>query len=434
MKIKLFHLISLVILGGCILNGCSRFSGYEEASNGLYYKFHVHKDGLKPVVGQVATINLTYSLGDSLMFNSKQLNEPMNLVLSKPEYQGDVNDAIMMMSLGDSASFLTRADSFFYKTMKYNRLPKGLEKDSKVRIEVGLKKIQTEEDIKKQTEEWENSLKDNEALTIEAFIKNSGAAYDSTAEGLYILESVKGTGPTILPGNIVTIDFAIHTVLGKKLYSTWEAKKPFTLEYGKKFDTEGFNIALKRMAKGAKARLIIPSNLAFGKEGRPGFIRPYEPLLYDVEVLNIQTKADIEKEKLAAIEAKKVIETNKINDYVKAKGITAQPSANGLYVVETKKGNGPVVVSGKKVLVHYSGFLLDGTKFDSSLDRGQPFEFVVGKGNVIKGWDEGIKLLKVGSKAKLIIPSKLAYGEAGSGDKIPPFSPLVFDIEVLGIE
>lgn len=434
MKIKFYHLISLVILGGCILNGCSRFSGYEEASNGLYYKFHRHSDGTKPVVSQVATINLTYSLGDSLMFNSKQLNEPMNLVISKPEYKGDVNDAIMMMSMGDSASFLTRADSFFYKTMKYNRLPKGVDEDSKVRIEIGLRKIQTEDDIKKQTEEWENSLKENESVAIAEFIKNSGIKYDSTAEGLYILESVKGTGPSIQTGSIVTLDFAIHTVLGKKLYSTWEAKKPFTLEFGKKFDTEGFNIALSRMSKGAKARIIVPSNLAFGKEGRPGFIRPYEPLLYDVEVINIQTKAEIEKEKLAAIEAKKVAEASKISDYVKAKGISAQPMANGLYVVETKKGNGPAVVSGKKVLVHYSGFLLNGTKFDSSLDRGQPFEFVVGKGNVIKGWDEGIKLLRVGSKAKLIIPSKLAYGDAGSGEKIPPFSPLVFDIEVLGIE
>jgi FKBP-type peptidyl-prolyl cis-trans isomerase len=434
MKIKFWHLISLVILGGCILYGCSRFSGYEEASNGLYYKFHRHTDGVKPVIGQVATINLTYSLGDSLMFNSVQLNEPMNLVLSKPVYQGDVNDAILMLCLGDSASFLTRADSFFYKTMNYNRLPKGVDEDSKVRIEIGLAKIQTESDIKKQTEEWENTLKANEPIAIAEFIKNSGATYDSTAEGLYVLVSAKGTGPTIQPGNIVSLDFAIHTVQGKKLYSTWEAKKPFKLEYGKKFDTEGFNIALKNMSKGTKARLVIPSRLAFGKEGRPGFIRPYEPLLYDVEILAIQTKEDIEKEKLAAIEAKKAAETRQIVDYVKRNGITAQPMANGLYVVETKKGNGPAVVTGKKVLVQYSGYLLNGTKFDSSLDRGQPFEFVVGKGNVIKGWDEGIKLLKVGSKAKLVIPSSLAYGEAGSGEKIPPFSPLMFEIEILGIE
>jgi peptidylprolyl isomerase len=84
--------------------------------------------------------------------------------------------------------------------------------------------------------------------------------------------------------------------------------------------------------------------------------------------------------------------------------------------------------------VHYTGRLLDGTKFDSSLDRNDPIEFKLGQGMVIKGWDEGIALLKVGGKALLIIPSNLAYGSRGAGGVIPPFSPLTFEVELVSVQ
>jgi peptidylprolyl isomerase len=84
--------------------------------------------------------------------------------------------------------------------------------------------------------------------------------------------------------------------------------------------------------------------------------------------------------------------------------------------------------------VHYTGRLLDGTKFDSSLDRNEPIEFKLGQGMVIKGWDEGIALLKVGGKALLIIPSNLAYGSRGAGGVIPPFSPLTFEVELVSVQ
>ena len=110
----------------------------------------------------------------------------------------------------------------------------------------------------------------------------------------------------------------------------------------------------------------------------------------------------------------------------------------GAPVTELKKddekvGTGPACKSGDKVRVHYTGTLLDGTKFDSSLDRGEPFEFTLGQGMVIKGWDEGVVGMKKGGKRKLTIPSDKAYGKAGSPPKIPPNSPLVFDVELVEI-
>jgi peptidylprolyl isomerase len=108
--------------------------------------------------------------------------------------------------------------------------------------------------------------------------------------------------------------------------------------------------------------------------------------------------------------------------------------SDGLKYVDLKVGKGPMPAKGQTVSVHYVGTLLNGTKFDSSRDRGQPFEFPLGEGQVIAGWDEGVKTMRVGGLRRLIIPAKLGYGDQGAGDKIPPGATLVFEIELLGLK
>jgi FKBP-type peptidyl-prolyl cis-trans isomerase len=106
---------------------------------------------------------------------------------------------------------------------------------------------------------------------------------------------------------------------------------------------------------------------------------------------------------------------------------------SGLICIISEKGSGPKPVIGKRVTVHYTGTFVDGKQFDSSR-KGSPLEFRIGKGEVIRGWDEGIAMLNTGTKAKLIIPSELAYGEAGYPGVIPPRSTLVFEIELISAE
>ena len=108
-------------------------------------------------------------------------------------------------------------------------------------------------------------------------------------------------------------------------------------------------------------------------------------------------------------------------------------TASGLEYVEITEGTGASPKTGDTVSVHYTGWLKSGQKFDSSVDRSEPFEFPIGKGRVIKGWDEGVATIKVGGKRKLIIPAHLGYGERGAGGVIPPGATLVFEVELLGV-
>ncbi|MCC6216797.1 MAG: FKBP-type peptidyl-prolyl cis-trans isomerase [Polyangiaceae bacterium] len=113
--------------------------------------------------------------------------------------------------------------------------------------------------------------------------------------------------------------------------------------------------------------------------------------------------------------------------------VSSAPAVTALKKEDLKVGTGREAKRGDRVKVHYTGRLLDGTQFDSSLDRGEPFEVTLGKGEVIRGWDDGVPGMKKGGKRKLTIPADQAYGKAGSPPKIPPNSPLEFEIELVEI-
>jgi FKBP-type peptidyl-prolyl cis-trans isomerase len=113
---------------------------------------------------------------------------------------------------------------------------------------------------------------------------------------------------------------------------------------------------------------------------------------------------------------------------------TMTKAPSGLWYTDVAVGQGAEAEPGRTVSVHYTGWLTNGTKFDSSRDRGEPFAFTLGAGQVISGWDEGVKGMKVGGRRKLVLPPQLAYGDGGAPPAIPPGATLVFDVELLGIE
>jgi FKBP-type peptidyl-prolyl cis-trans isomerase FkpA len=187
---------------------------------------------------------------------------------------------------------------------------------------------------------------------------------------------------------------------------------------------------------------------AYPNQPLPPFLKKGGFLTYKLSVVSVKSMADFQKEmQERQVEMQKQMEQQKtaqmpvddklIQDYLAKNNIKAEKTASGIYYVISKPGTGATVAPGKKVSVNYTGKTLDGKMFDSNTDPSKghvkPFEFIAGKNMVIPGWDEGIKLLKKGSKATLFIPSALAYGPRGAGGDIGPNTVLMFDVEVLDI-
>lgn len=196
--------------------------------------------------------------------------------------------------------------------------------------------------------------------------------------------------------------------------------------------------ALRMMHVGDSATFILDADTFFHYMGGTNPFDEKE-LYFTFKMTELMPKAEVEammKEQEAKyqvmIEQAKAAEDSIMTQYIADNKIKVAPTASGLYYIQKVAGKGAQAENGKKVSVHYTGRLLDGTVFDSSIERGEPIEFVLGEGRVIPGWEEGIAKMKEGGKATLLIPSNLAYGERGN-QVIPPCSPLVFDVELVKV-
>jgi FKBP-type peptidyl-prolyl cis-trans isomerase len=431
---------------------CSKYSGFKKSESGIYYKFYVeNKDSLKPAEGNILTMKLRYRIEikgkDSVFFDSKTMARPFEIDLAKSEFKGDIYEALGMLHKGDSATFIINANDFFKKTAKYPTLPEGVDSTSMMYFDVKLLNAETMEARQKAEAAKAEKLKNEEAGKIQAYVAANKITAVPSASGVYMINQVQGSGRPIVKGDFVKINLTVSSIDGKKIFSTLDKNHPITFEFGKPFDTKGLDEAISQMKKGSKATILVPSSMGFGEKGKKDMsgqdiIAPFSPIIYDVELLDLQTKAEHEKAaKEEEANAKKMAaeaqakEPALIAQYLKDHNITAKPTATGLYYIEKVKGKGARAMAGKKVKVQYTGKLFNGKVFDSSVDKkpSTPYEFTLGQGQVIPGWDEGIALMNAGGKATLIVPSKLAYGERGAGSDIPAYTPLVFDVELVSV-
>ncbi len=251
----------------------------------------------------------------------------------------------------------------------------------------------------------------------------------TTNSGLRYVDDTVGTGNVAKIGDLVTINFSGWVVRDSaNLFKDWEKDttkmkdligstsfrhQPIKVALGTHSFVRGSDSAIAGMRVGGTRTIIIPSELAYGKIGFGRIIPPDSKLKLEVTLL-------------AAKHIEPAVEWNV--DSTKYKTLK-----DGLKYEIIKQGTGAKADSGSIVTVDYSGYLTNGKKFDSSVDRGIPFTFRLGMHQMIKGWEEGLMLLNKGAKARFVIPPQLGYGDRPMGE-IPPNSTLIFDVEMVDIK
>lgn len=426
----------LFIIVVFIISCNSKHSGYKKHESGIYFKFHINTDGREAVSGDIITLDVRYGTKDSILFDSKSTNTPFKREFSEPEFKGDIYECIQMMKLGDSASFIIKADSFYLKTAKMQAVPTIMNNDNDLYVDLYMIDIMTREETMEQEKYKLDSLKEKEQLLITKYLKQKKATLNK--DGIYFKTLKKGSGLKPKDGQMLITHYDLNILEGKLIYSSKTSNTTVDFAFNSQFETEGFKVALRNMSKGEIAEFLIPSNLAFGEKGMRDKIAPYCAIIYHLEIIDILSKEDYknikENEKEKENISLKSEEIKKIEKYLTDNNLSNNPTTeSGLYYMESKKGKGPRIKSGDKIKVHYSLYLLDGKLVDSSVERGIPLDIEVDKTSVIQGWHEGLKLMNVGSKAKLLIPSSLGYGDRKRSEDILPYTPLLFELEVLEI-
>ena len=308
---------------------------------------------------------------------------------------GDKINSVKIIRNGDKAKAFKGDEAHFKKLLEA--------KDK-------AKNAALEEMKKKETEQIDKVIADLKKTT-EAEVVTSDS-------GLRYLITKAGEGEAPAKGDRLTVHVLFKLPDGKVIDDTHKSKEPLKLAVGGDLRLKGLKEGLAGMKDGEKRTLIVPAKLGFGEFGLGDQVPPNTTLIFELELVEVQSdKKAIEK---IIADLKKA--------HPKAELVTTK---SGLQYVVTKAGAGEKVGNGKKIKAHYTGKLLDGKVFDSSVKRGVPFEFTVGKGEVIKGWDEALSDMKKGEKRTLIIPSDLAYGPNGRPPAIPPAATLVFEVELV---
>ena len=288
------------------------------------------------------------------------------------------------------------------------------------------------------------------ALIVAGTACNKSISYETSPTGLkyHFFEDKEGEKAKV--GDFMTLHF-IYTckdTTGKDsvLRNTWKDGMPIQVIVQQSSFKGGLEEGLQMLSVGDSVAFSLNTDSLFKKTfmaPRPAFIDSASDIVFYMKVLKIQNKEEFEKDQAKLMEerkakmeaemaAQKTKDAELINAYVAQNNLTVKTTESGVTYVITQQGKGANVQKGQKVKVHYVGKLLNGTEFDSSIGK-DPFEFIVGVGQVIPGWDEGLQLLNKGSKATLIIPSTLAYGPMAMGDRIPANSILLFDVEIVDI-
>ena len=295
---KILMLLGSAAMVGLVSCNKSDFDGFTKGKNGLNYKFFTQDDaGVKPQVGDGVSFKYVFTLhsNDSVLVNSSLVSQDgtgiTKFIMPKSSFVGSIEDALMMMSVNDSAAFMVSADSFFLKTNQMTALPPFVKPNDYIQANIKLVEIKTKADIEKNQKEQEAQMAkvaEMEKPMLDKYLIDNKITVAPTASGLYYIELKKGKGANAKAGDMVTMQYKGTTLDGKEFDSSYGRPEPFKFILGQGQVIPGWDEAIQLMAKGGKAKLILPSAIAYGARGAGGAIPPFASLVFEVELVDFE--------------------------------------------------------------------------------------------------------------------------------------------------
>ena len=270
-----------------------------------------------------------------------------------------------------------------------------------------------------------------------------------TPKGAFVKIVTSNPGDKIKLNDVITFDIVQKTEKDSVIFSSYALGHPVKIQVQQCQNVADLMDALPLLAAKDSADIKVPSDSVFKdrEDQRPPYLKKGSWLVYNVKIDRIQSLQEAIDERNAAGEKMKAQEAVDRDKYIADHKLPVKSTPSGLKYVITQPSLKPKPLTGDTLLVNYIGRITNGKVFDSSIEaeaqkaglnqpgrKYEPIQVIVGTGSVIKGWDEGLLLLNEGSKAKFIIPSNLGYGTEGAGEDIPPYSTLVFDVELVKIK
>lgn len=394
---KIFLFVALLVIIACHSVKKQAYV-FTPTPSGIHYVKLVSNDSTPVQIGDAVEITFKGMFADDTVFAQTKPGETRRFTVGYNEISKELNDAVQLMRCGEKALFrMPREQALLSKSIAHTfsaKKKKDALPDSVVTYEIELKSVAVNK-----------GLHPIEARLLKDTLYG--------ADGLKVIIAGKGNGVKIDEKDDVTIHYNGYLTNMTFFDSSMKRGQPFKTKIGVGQVIQGWDKGITMLHVGDTARLIIPAKIGYGAKARPS-IPANSTLIFDVIVLA----------------CKKPVVPIPYN----VEKLPVKKTASGLQYVVVQEGTGKYPLSGSKVTVHYTGYLLDGSIFDSSVSRDDYFKFNVGLGRVIKGWDEGILLMREGSKYRFTVPYNLAYGEAGYPPVIPAKATLIFDVELIKAE
>lgn len=430
---RISFIVTLICLSAMVfLMACNReYPGYKQTPDGLYYRFYKQNQSAPlPKQTDFLKLDIACYLHDSMYYDWNELGSDVYLQLAEPHFNGDLQSALAMMRVGDSASFYIKADSIAIHYYDQNPDSVGLKADDNFRYEVKVLEVKTQEEFQRDLERAKKEKMEEARALFADYIKKEGVTVEPYGSGIYVVTTEKGKGRCPVKGDKVELDFETFLLNGQSIGSTFGQDEKFVFILGEGYVIPGWEEVVPKMHLGERVRAYIPFEMAYGEHSVPG-IPMYANLVYDIKLLKITSAEEMKREEELEQKKMKVESEQAFKQYLKENKITDH-TKSGLYYAKSVLTEGQSPKLGLTARITFEATFLDGTPLGSSEQLGGHYDVPFGRGAVLKGLEEGIGLMKVGEKARFVLPYTLAYGEKTYGN-IPAYSNLVFDVELVDV-